>query len=100
MFLKDVDASGIYKDATYMSELFLLVVEEVGPSKVVQILTNNAVVCKAAGKLVEGKYPHIFRTPMNLALKNICQPKNTPQNERRFAQLEWIVEIERAIKRY
>lgn len=43
-----------------MFELFLQVVEEVGPQKVVQILTYNASVCKATKKIVEGKYPHIL----------------------------------------
>jgi hypothetical protein len=43
----------------------------------VQIITDNAPVCKAAAMVVEDKYPQIFWTPcivhsLNLALKSIA----------------------------
>jgi hypothetical protein len=43
----------------------------------VQVITDNAANCRAAGIIVEQKHPHIFLTPcvvhtLNLALKNIC----------------------------
>ena len=61
-------------------------VREIGRQNVVQIKTDNAQACKAAGAIVEGHYPHIFWTPcvvhtLNLALKNICKVKNTEENE-------------------
>ena len=42
-----------------------------------QIITDNAPVCKAVGMIVEAKYPQIFWTPcivhsLNLALKSIA----------------------------
>jgi hypothetical protein len=77
VFLKAMDALGEYKDAQYMGELFIKVIEDVGVDSCVQIITDNAPVCKAAGMVVEVKYPQIFWTPcivhsLNLALKSIA----------------------------
>jgi hypothetical protein len=77
VFLKAVNALGKYKDAHYMGELFITVIEDVGVDSCVQIITDNAPVCKATGMVVEAKYPQIFWTPcivhsLNLALKSIA----------------------------
>lgn len=77
VFLKAVDTLGEYKDAQFMGELFIKVVEDVGVESCVQIITYNAPVCKAAGMIVEAKYPQVFWTPcivhsLNLALKSIA----------------------------
>ena len=76
-FLKTMDALRQYKDAQYMGELFIKVIEDVGVDSCVQIMTDNAPVCKAAGMIVEAKYPQVFWTPcivhsLNLALKSIA----------------------------
>ena len=42
-------------DAQYMDE-FIKVIEEIGVDSCVQIITDNAPVCKAAGMIVEAKY--------------------------------------------
>jgi hypothetical protein len=77
VFLKAVDALGIYKDAQYMGELFIKVIEDVGVDSCVQIIIDNAPVCTTAGMVVEAKYLQIFLTPcivrcLNLALKSIA----------------------------
>ena len=59
VFLKAVDALGKYKDAQYMGDLFIKTIEEVGVDSCVQIITDNAPVCKAAGMIVEAKYPQV-----------------------------------------
>jgi hypothetical protein len=59
IFLKTMDALGKYKDAQYMGELFIKVIEDVGVDSCVQIITDNAPVCKVAGVIVEAKYPQI-----------------------------------------
>ena len=48
-----------------MGELFVKIIEEVGVDSCVQIITDNAPVCKAAGMIVEAKYPQVcsFWTP-------------------------------------
>ena len=60
VFLKSVDAVGQYNDAHYMSELFIIVIEDVGVDSCVQIITDNAPVCKAADMIMEAKYPKYF----------------------------------------
>ena len=60
VFLKAVDALGKYKDAHFMGELFIKTIEEVGVDSCVQIITDNALVCKVVGMIVETKYPQVF----------------------------------------
>ena len=61
-----------------MGELFIKTIEEVGVDSCVQIIMDNALVCKVVGMIVETKYPQVFSlmTPfivhsLNLALKSI-----------------------------
>jgi hypothetical protein len=75
--LKAVDALGKYKDAQYMGELFIKVIEDVDVDSCVQIITDHAPVCKVVGMIVQAKYPQIFWMPcivhsLNLALKSIA----------------------------
>jgi hypothetical protein len=91
IFLKATDGTKEYKDKYYISVLLMNVIKEIGPEKVVQVITDNAYVMKAAGSLIEAKFPHIFWTPcivhtLNLALKNICAPKNTERNAVTYAE--------------
>ena len=79
---------GVLKDA----------IKEIGHEKVVQVITDNADVMKAAGALIEGEYPKIFWTPcvvhtLNLALKNICATKNTEKNEVTYEEYSWITRV-------
>ena len=63
MFLKAKDSSGDVKDAQFIVDVIIKSIEQVGPNKVVQVITDNAPVCKAAGLIIEGRYDHIFWTP-------------------------------------
>ena len=60
IFLKSIDGTMEYKDRNYMARLFKEAIIEVGVQNVVQLITDNAAVCKAAGLLIEDDYPHIF----------------------------------------
>ncbi|KAK4383043.1 hypothetical protein Sango_2815000 [Sesamum angolense] len=98
MFVRAVNCEGEYKDKWFISTLIKEVMVEVGVANVVQIITDNAPVCKAAGLLVEQTYPHVFWTPcvvhtLNLALKNICAAKNTEANGITYEKCHWITEI-------
>ena len=42
VFLKAMDALGEYKDAHFMGDLFIKIIEEVGVDSCVQIITKNA----------------------------------------------------------
>ena len=60
LFIKSIDGTKKYKDKHFIADLFLKVIGEVGHQHVVQIITNNAFIMKAAGSIVEVEYPHIF----------------------------------------
>ena len=82
LFIKSIDGTKEYKDKQFIADLFLTVIGEVRHQHVVQIITDNAFIMKAAGSIVEAEYPHIFWSPcvvhiLNLALRNICAPKNS-----------------------
>ena len=86
MFLRAEDCSGEIKDSNFIAEVLISAIEQVGPSNVVQVITDNAPVCKAAGLIVESRYNHIFWTPcivhnLNLILEEIEQ------------KTEWIKEV-------
>ncbi|CAH8254769.1 unnamed protein product [Arabidopsis lyrata] len=53
LFLKAVDCSGKVKDKFFISNLMKEVINEVGHQNVVQIITDNAANCKAAGEIVD-----------------------------------------------
>lgn len=42
---------------------------------VVQVITDNSPICKAASLLVEAAYPHIFWTPCDVLICNLCIKK-------------------------
>ena len=86
VFIKAIDGSGEFKDKHYIVGVLKDAIKEIGHEKVVQVITDNANVMKAARALIKGEYPKIFWTPcvvhtLNLALKNICAAKNTEKNE-------------------
>ncbi|XP_050205791.1 uncharacterized protein LOC126655601 isoform X1 [Mercurialis annua] len=98
MFIKVVDCSGEVKDKHFIADLLKEVIDEIGHQSVVQIITDNARNCKAAGEIIEGMYPHIYWTPcvvhtLNLALKNICAAKNVENNIEVYDECHWITII-------
>jgi hypothetical protein len=60
MFLAAHDSSTIASFAQHIAELLLKTIDDVGPSSVIQVITNNAANCKAIGKIIERTHPHIF----------------------------------------
>lgn len=76
MFLKAMDCEGQVKDGQFIADILIAAIEQVGARNVVQVITDNAKNCRAAGLLVEERYSHIFWTPcavhsLNLMLKKI-----------------------------
>eukprot|EP00253_Pinus_taeda_P030084 PITA_30084 len=76
MFIKAEDCSGEVKHAQFIADVIIKAIEQIGPNKVVQVITDNVPVCKAAGLIIEGGYDHIFWTPcivhnLNLILEEI-----------------------------
>lgn len=98
MFVRAVDCSGHVKDRHFIANLLKEVINEVGPEKVVQVITDNASSCKAAGEIIEGIFPHIYWTPcvvhtLNLALKNICAARNVESNQETYELCHWITDV-------
>jgi hypothetical protein len=86
MFLRAEDCSGKVKDSKFIANILISSIEQVGPANVVQVITNNAPVCKVAGLIVESIYHHIFWNPcivhnLNLILEEIEE------------KTEWIKEV-------
>ncbi|GAV60090.1 DUF659 domain-containing protein [Cephalotus follicularis] len=102
IFLKSINSQKEYKDKFYLASLITDTIAEVGPQNVVQVITDNAPVCKSAGAIVEMQYPFIFWMPcvvhtLNLALKNICAAKNTEKNEITYEECSWITVVADAV---
>ncbi|KAL9227765.1 hypothetical protein vseg_003416 [Gypsophila vaccaria] len=95
MFLDSFDASGIRKDAPYIADIFFKAIDEVGASNIVQVVTDNGGNFKAAGSLIEQKFPSIFWTPcvvhcLNLAFKSICEPS---ERSAHYEQCKWLISL-------
>lgn len=76
VFLKSVDVSGFVKDAQTLCNLFMEMVDFAGVDNVVHMVTDNAANYKAAGNLLNDRYPSIYWSPcaahcLNLILKDI-----------------------------
>ena len=98
MFLKSIDGFGEIKDKEFIVKHMRDVIMEVGHNNMVQIITDTAVVCKAAGMLIESEFASIYWSPcvvhtLNLALQNICAAKNTEKNRDIYHQCSWISQI-------
>lgn len=60
IFLSSHDYSDPFKVDTNIARPLLKTIESIGPYNVIQFIINNAVNCKAAGAIIEDKYPNIF----------------------------------------
>ncbi|XP_025703996.1 uncharacterized protein [Arachis hypogaea] len=76
-FVKSVDASDMIKTVDTLFKLFTEVIDWVGSSNIVHVVTDNAAKYVSAEKLIHKKYPNIFWSPctahcVNLILKDIA----------------------------
>ena len=91
-FVKSIDASDIVKDANNLFLLFDELITWVGPSNVVQMVTDNAANYVAAGRLISHKYKHINWSPcaahcLNLIFKDICKLDHIAELARRASKV-------------
>ncbi|CAN6339707.1 unnamed protein product [Urochloa humidicola] len=78
MFLYAEDFSGIEKTGEAIAQYLLKAIDELGESNVLQVVTDNASNCKAAGREIEKVHKHIFWTPcvvhtLNLIFKDLAK---------------------------
>ncbi|KAL4556044.1 hypothetical protein LXL04_038682 [Taraxacum kok-saghyz] len=70
--------SGIEKTGVAIAKFLREAIEDIGPSSVLQVVTDNAANCKAAGREIEKVYKHIFWSPccvhsLNLIFKDMAK---------------------------
>ncbi len=63
MFLKAIDTGGETKDAANIVGQLIDCIREDGADSVIQVVTDSAAVCKAAGRLVKQEFSWITWTP-------------------------------------
>ena len=56
MFLKVVDCEGQLKDSQFIGDILIEANELVEPENVVQVIIDNATMCRVADLIIEGKY--------------------------------------------
>jgi hypothetical protein len=54
------DSSSVMASSQNIANILLKTIDEVGPTDVIQVITDNAANYKGAGKIIERKYTHIF----------------------------------------
>lgn len=77
MFLYAEDFAGIEKTGKAIADFLLKSIDEIGPSNVLQVVTDNAANCKAAGREIKKVHKHIFWSPcvvhtLNLIFKDFA----------------------------
>ena len=60
IFITCHNSSSISASSQNIANLILQSIKDVGPNNVVQVITDNAANCKAAGRIIERTHPHIF----------------------------------------
>ncbi|KAI8561094.1 hypothetical protein RHMOL_Rhmol04G0310100 [Rhododendron molle] len=81
IFISGHDVSSVEKNATNIAELLFKAIDYVGPSNVIQVVTDNAANCKAAGAIIQRKFNHIFWSgclahTLNLLMKDIAKSEH------------------------
>ncbi|KAF7150398.1 hypothetical protein RHSIM_Rhsim02G0002400 [Rhododendron simsii] len=81
IFIRAYEVSAVEKNAANIAELLFKAIDYVGPSNVVQVVTDNAANCKAAGGIIQRKHPHVFWSgclahTLNLLMKDIAKSKD------------------------
>ena len=80
VFLGAHDSSSVMASSQNIADILLKTIDEVGPTNVIQVITDNATNCKGAGKIIERKYTHIFWSgclvhTLNLLMHDIIKHK-------------------------
>ncbi|KXZ41022.1 hypothetical protein GPECTOR_962g228 [Gonium pectorale] len=63
VFHDSFDMTGLTKDAQTVAGKMMKAITEIGPEKVVCVITDSASNCKAAGEIIHEAHPHIFWVP-------------------------------------
>lgn len=77
-FLKSIETTGIHQTAREIADTICGVIEEVGPSRIVAVVTDNMNTMAAAWTMIEERHPHIAAYGcaahiLNLLVKDILK---------------------------
>jgi hypothetical protein len=84
-FFENVDTSGDTKDADFIAQVVGKAIEDVGAKIVVQVCMDSAAVCKATGRKLEARFPHITFTP--------CTPHCLDLLLKDMGKLDWVSSV-------
>jgi len=84
-FLESVNTSGDTKDANFIAQVVGKAIEDVGVEIVVQMCMDSATFCKAAGRKLEARFPHITFTP--------CTPHCLDLLLEDMGKLDWVSSV-------
>ncbi|XP_030958518.1 uncharacterized protein LOC115980411 [Quercus lobata] len=92
IFIRSIDASDLVKDAINLSNLFDEIVNWVGPTNIVHLVTDNAANYVAAGRILCGKYRNISWSPcaahcLNLIFKEIGKMDHVAKLAKRASKI-------------
>ncbi|KAK9811323.1 hypothetical protein WJX72_001847 [[Myrmecia] bisecta] len=95
VFHSALDTSGEEKSAVFIAKQLSDIIDEIGPEQFVQVVTDSAASCKAAGALIEARYPSITWSPcaahcLDLALADIGK---LPWVQQRITQCSKLVKF-------
>ncbi|KAL7209969.1 hypothetical protein ACSBR1_031524 [Camellia fascicularis] len=77
IFINGHDVSSKEKNATNIADLLFKAIEFVGPSNVVQVVTDNATNCKAAGAIIQRK-PPLLSMALSKQWENLRKNTSSP----------------------
>ena len=92
MFLKALDTSGNTKDAEFIADFIIAIIEARGPKNIVAVCMDGA--CTASFPLIEEKYPHVFcficpAHALDNFLKNVFSDKETIKMKSIIGDFDW-----------
>jgi hypothetical protein len=84
-FLKAINTEGEEKNAQYIADRICESIEEIGAEDIIQVVTDSASTCKAAGRLIEQRFAHITWTP--------CTPHCLDLLLEDIGKLDWVSSV-------
>lgn len=70
-FIKAVDSAGEIKSGFYIASIISDVINEIGEKNVIQVVMDNAANCRAAGRILEQRYPKLYTSGCNTHSLNL-----------------------------
>lgn len=91
-FVQALDTSGEIKDARFIADFIIKIIECVGPENIVAVCMDGA--CKASFELITAHFPHVFcficpTHSVDNFLKNVCSDNETIKVKSIEGDFDW-----------